>query len=35
MMPGRVGAEYIEGTISALTFALCSGFIAGEEAAKR
>jgi predicted oxidoreductase len=35
MMHGRVGAEYIEGTISALTFALCSGYIAGEEAAKR
>ena len=34
MMPGRVGAEYIEQTISALTFALCSGFIAGEEAAR-
>jgi succinate dehydrogenase/fumarate reductase flavoprotein subunit len=33
MMPGRVGAEYIEGTISALTFALCSGWIAGGEAA--
>jgi hypothetical protein len=32
MMPGRVGAEYIEGTISALTFALCSGWIAGGEA---
>ena len=31
MMPGRVGAEYIESTISALTFAFCSGYIAGEE----
>ena len=30
MMPGRVGADYIEQTISALTFALCSGFAAGE-----
>ena len=34
MVPGRVGAEYVEGTISALTFALCSGFIAGGEAAR-
>ena len=35
MLPGRIGADYIEQTISALTFALCSGFIAGEEASKR
>jgi len=33
MMPGTVGMMYIEGTISALTFALCSGYLAGEEAA--
>ena len=33
MLPGRVGADYIESTISALTFALCSGFIAGGESA--
>ena len=31
MMPGRVGAEYIENTISALTYAFSSGYIAGEE----
>ena len=31
MMPGNVGSGYIESTISALTFALCSGYIAGEE----
>lgn len=30
MLPGRIGADYIESTISALTFALCSGFLAGE-----
>ena len=30
MMPGRVGAEYIESTISALTYAFSSGYIAGE-----
>ncbi|MCR5784451.1 MAG: FAD-dependent oxidoreductase [Eubacterium sp.] len=34
MVPGEVGSMYIEGTISALTFALCSGFIAGEECSK-
>jgi succinate dehydrogenase/fumarate reductase flavoprotein subunit len=34
MVPGPVGVGYIEGTISALTFALTSGFIAGREAAK-
>ena len=33
MVPGPVGVGYIEGTISALTFALTSGFIAGREAA--
>lgn len=33
MLPGRVGASYIESTISALTFALCSGYAAGAEAA--
>ncbi len=33
MLPGRVGADYIESTISALTFALCSGFLAGEACA--
>lgn len=33
MMPGAVGVGYIEGTISALTFALTSGFVAGTEAA--
>ena len=31
MLPGDVGAGYIESTISALTFALTSGFIAGQE----
>ena len=34
MVPGAVGAGYIEGTISALTFALVSGFVAGTEAAE-
>ena len=34
MMPGRVGAGYIESTISALTFAFSSGYIAGEEVSK-
>ena len=34
MLHGPIGSTYIEGTISALTFALCSGFIAGEECAK-
>lgn len=34
MLPGRVGADYIESTISALTFALCSGYAAGVEAAR-
>lgn len=34
MVPGEVGVGYIEGTISALTFALTSGFVAGQEAAK-
>ena len=34
MMPGRVGASYIESTISALTFAFSSGYIAGEEVSK-
>ena len=34
MMPGNVGSGYIESTISALTFALCSGYIAGEEVSK-
>lgn len=34
MVPGPVGVGYIEGTISALTFALVSGFVAGREAAK-
>lgn len=33
MMPGPVGVGYIEATISALTFALTSGFVAGKEAA--
>ena len=33
MVPGMVGVGYIEGTISALTFALTSGFVAGTEAA--
>ena len=33
MVPGEVGVGYIEGTISALTFALTSGFVAGREAA--
>ena len=33
MVPGAVGVGYIEGTISALTFALVSGYIAGQEAA--
>ena len=33
MMPGAVGVGFIEGTISALTFALTSGYIAGREAA--
>ena len=33
MVPGEVGVGYIEGTISALTFALVSGFVAGREAA--
>lgn len=33
MVPGEVGVGYIEGTISALTFALVSGFVAGQEAA--
>lgn len=33
MVPGPVGVGYIEGTISALTFALTSGFVAGDEAA--
>lgn len=33
MVPGEVGNMYIEGTISALTFALCSGYIAGKNAA--
>lgn len=31
MVHGVVGMNYIEGTISALTFALCSGYIAGGE----
>ena len=30
MMPGDVGSGYIENTISALTYAICSGYIAGE-----
>ena len=34
MVPGPVGVGYIEGTISALTFALVSGYVAGQEAAK-
>ncbi len=34
MLPGKVGVAYIEGVISALTFALNSGFTAGEEAAR-
>jgi hypothetical protein len=34
MVPGPVGMMYVEDTISALTFALCSGYIAGMEAAK-
>lgn len=34
MVPGEVSVGYIEGTISALTFALVSGFVAGQEAAK-
>ena len=33
MVPGPVGVGYIEGTISALTFALTSGYVAGKEAA--
>lgn len=33
MVPGPVGVGYIEGTISALTFALTSGYVAGQEAA--
>lgn len=33
MVRGFVGTVYIEGTISALTFALCSGYLAGKEAA--
>lgn len=33
MVAGPVGMIYIEGTISALTFALCSGYLAGVEAA--
>lgn len=32
MLPGRIGVRYIEGILSALTFALNSGFAAGEEA---
>ena len=35
MLPGRIGADYIERTISALTFALCSGYIAGEMCGKQ
>ncbi len=34
MLPGRIGADYIESTISALTFALCSGYLAGGVAAQ-
>ena len=33
MLPGRVGSDYIESVISALTFAFSSGFLAGEESA--
>lgn len=33
MLPGDVGVQYIEGVISALTFALNSGYISGVEAA--
>ena len=33
MVSGPVGMIYIEETVSALTFALCSGYAAGEEAA--
>ena len=34
MLPGDVGVSYIENVLSAMTFAMCSGYIAGEEAAK-
>lgn len=32
MLPGDIGAGYIETTVTALTFALTSGYIAGQEA---
>lgn len=34
MLPGEVGVAYIEGVLSALTTAFCSGYLAGEEAAE-
>ena len=34
MLPGDLGAGYIETTITALTYALTSGYIAGVEAGK-
>ena len=34
MLPGEVGVQYIEGVLSALTTAFCSGYLAGQEAVK-
>lgn len=32
MLPGDVGVGFIEGVLSAMTFAMCSGYVAAEEA---
>ena len=32
MLPGDLGVGFIEGVLSAMTFAMCSGYVAAEEA---
>lgn len=32
MLPGDIGVAFIEGVLSAMTFAMCSGYVAAEEA---
>ncbi len=33
MLPGDIGVAFIEGVLSAMTFSMCSGYVAAEEAA--